>query len=139
MLQPRRQKHRKEQRLRGAYNGDSHSGNALAFGSYGLKAMSTGEITARQIEASRRVLTRYTKRGGKIWITIFPHKPITQKAAEVPMGGGKGAPDRFITIVKPGRVMFEMDGIDKAEAIEALRLSGYKLPVKCKVISKSKK
>jgi len=84
-------------------------------------------------------MTRYTKRGGNIWITIFPHKPITKKAAEVPMGGGKGAPEKFVSIVKPGRVLFEMDGLEKAQMIEALKLSAYKLPVKCKVISKSKK
>ena len=138
MLQPRKQKHRKEHRLRGSYKGVSHCGNSLSFGSHGLKSMSTGEVTSRQIEAARRVMTRYTKRGGNIWITIFPHKPITQKAAEVPMGGGKGAPDRFVSIVKPGRVMFEMDGIDKESAIKALRLAGHKLPVKCKVISKGK-
>jgi len=139
MLQPKKQKHRKEQRLRGSYKGVARSGNALAFGSCGLKAMSTGEITSRQIESARRVMTRYTKRGGNIWITIFPHKPITKKAAEVPMGGGKGAPEKFVSIVKPGRVLFEMDGLEKAQMIEALKLSAYKLPVKCKVISKSKK
>jgi len=139
MLQPRKQKHRKEHRLRGAYNGNSHCGNSLSFGSHGLKAVTTGEVTSRQIEAARRVMTRYTKRGGKIWINIFPHKPITKKAAEVPMGGGKGAPEKFVSIIKPGRVMFEMDGLDAESAISALRLAGYKLPVKCKVISKSNK
>ncbi len=139
MLQPRKQKHRKEHRLRGSYKGIANTGNALNFGSHGLKALSTSEVTSRQIEAARRVMTRYTKRGGKIWITIFPHKPITKKGAEVPMGGGKGAPDRFVTIVKPGRVMFEMDGIEDEMAIAALKLAAYKLPVKCKIISKSKK
>lgn len=139
MLQPKKQKHRKDHRLRGSYKGTSHTGNALSFGAYGLKATSTAEVTSRQIEAARRVMTRYTKRGGKIWITIFPHKPITQKGAEVPMGGGKGAPDRFVTVVKPGRVLFEMDGIEKEMAMSALKLAGYKLPVKCKVICKSKK
>jgi large subunit ribosomal protein L16 len=139
MLQPRKQKHRKEHRLRGSYKGVSNTGNALNFGSHGLKALSTAEVTSRQIEAARRVMTRYTKRGGKIWITIFPHKPITQKGAEVPMGGGKGAPDRFVMIVKPGRVMFEIDGVEDKMAVEALKLAAYKLPVKCKVISKSEK
>ena len=139
MLQPKKQKHRKEHRLRGSYKGKSQTGNALNFGTYGLKALSTAEVTSRQIEAARRVMTRYTKRGGKIWIPIFPHKPITQKGAEVPMGKGKGAPDRFVALVKPGRVMFEMDGIEEDVAIAALKLAGYKLPVKCKVISKFKK
>jgi large subunit ribosomal protein L16 len=140
MLQPRKQKHRKEQRLRGSsYKGNSHKGNALAFGTHGLKALSTSEVTARQIEAARRVLTRYTKRGGKIWTMIFPHKPITKKALEVPMGGGKGSPEWFVSIVKPGRILFEIDGIDAKDAKEALKLAGYKLPVKCKVVSKSNK
>ena len=139
MLQPRKQKHRKEHRLRGSFKGKSNTGNALCFGSHGLKAMATAEVTARQIEAARRVMTRYTKRGGKIWITIFPHKPVNQKGAEVPMGSGKGAPDRFVALVKPGRVMFEMDGVEEDVAIAALRLAAYKLPIKCKVISKTKK
>jgi large subunit ribosomal protein L16 len=100
--------------------------------------MTTSEVTSRQLEAARRVLTRYTKRGGKIWITVFPHRPITKKAQEVPMGSGKGSPDHFVTMIKPGRIMFEMDGIEEAQALEALHLAGYKLPVKCKVVSKSK-
>jgi large subunit ribosomal protein L16 len=137
MLQPRKQKHRKEHRLRGSFAGNSHTGNALNFGTFGLKALSTAEVTARQIESARRVITRYTKRGGKIWIPVFPHKPITKKGAEVPMGSGKGAPDRFVVMVKPGRVLFEMDGIEDDMAKEALRLAAYKLPVKCKVISKN--
>ncbi|MBT3864616.1 50S ribosomal protein L16 [Candidatus Peregrinibacteria bacterium] len=136
MLQPRKQKHRKEHRLRGSFAGNSHTGNALSFGTYGLKALGTAEVTSRQIESARRVITRYTKRGGKIWIPVFPHKPITKKGAEVPMGSGKGAPDRFVVMVKPGRVLFEMDGIEEDMAKEALRLAAYKLPIKCKVISK---
>jgi len=137
MLQPRKQKHRKEHRLRGSFSGNAHTGNALHFGTFGLKALSTAEVTARQIESARRVITRYTKRGGKIWIPVFPHKPITKKGAEVPMGSGKGAPDRFVVLVKPGRVLFEMDGIEEDMAKEALRLAAYKLPVKCKIISKN--
>ena len=136
MLQPRKQKHRREHRFRGAFDGVAHKGNSLKFGTMGLKALTTSEVTSRQLEAARRVLTRYTKRGGKIWITVFPHRPVTKKAAEVPMGSGKGSPDHFVTLIKPGRVMFEMDGIDPAQAKEALHLAGYKLPVKCKVVSK---
>lgn len=138
MLQPKKQKHRREHRFRGAFDGVSQKGNSLKFGSWGLKAMSTSEVTSRQLEAARRVMTRYTKRGGKIWITVFPHRPVTKKAAEVPMGSGKGSPDHFVTLIKPGRVMFEMDGLEESQALEALRLAAYKLPVKCKVVSKSK-
>ncbi len=135
MLQPKKQKHRKVFRGRSDSKGISHRGNRIAFGTFGLKAQSAGEITSRQIEAARRAMTRYTKRGGKIWITIFPQKAITRKASEVPMGSGKGAPDHFIATLKPGRVMFEMDGIDEATAREAMRLAAHKLPVKCKFIS----
>lgn len=139
MLQPKKQKHRREHHLRGSYSGVSHKGNSLSFGTFGLKALSTAEVTSRQIEAARKVLSRYTKRGGKIWITIFPHKPITRKALEVPMGGGKGTPEFFVSVVKPGRIMFEMDGIPELSAKEALTLAGHKLPVKCKYINKLKK
>lgn len=136
MLQPRKQKYRKVQRGRSDTKGISNRGNRLSFGSFGLKAMSAGEITSRQIEAARRTMSGYTKRGGKIWINIFPHKPLTRKAAEVPMGSGKGAPEFFVAVVKPGRVLFEMEGIDLATAKEALRLAGHKLPIKCKVVTK---
>lgn len=136
MLQPKKQKYRKVQRGRSDTKGISNRGNRLSFGSFGLKAMSAGEITSRQIEAARRTMSGYTKRGGKIWINIFPHKPLTRKAAEVPMGSGKGAPEFFVAVVKPGRVLFEMEGIDLATAKEALRLAGHKLPIKCKVVTK---
>jgi len=135
MLAPKKQKHRKVFRGRSDAKGISYKGNSISFGSYGLKAMSTAEVTSRQLEAARRVLTRYTKKGGKIWITIFPHKPITKKAAEVPMGSGKGAPDHFVSQVKPGRIIFEMDGIDEKSAREAIKLAGHKLPVKSKFVN----
>jgi len=139
MLQPKRQKYRRLHRSRGKFEGVSHSGSALCHGSFGLKAVSRGEVSARQIEAARRVISKYTKRGGKVWVTIFPHTPITKKAAEVPMGGGKGSPEQFVAMIKPGRILFEMDGLDEVSAVEALRSCSYKLPVKCKVINKLKK
>lgn len=139
MLQPKKQKYRREQRSRGSYDGVAQKGNAISFGTFALKAMGTKEVTSRQIEAARKVLTRYTKRGGKIWITIFPHKPITKKAQEVPMGGGKGAPEFFVSLVKPGRIIFEMDGIPEDQAKEALTKAGHKLPIVCKYISKTNK
>lgn len=134
MLQPRKTKHRKAFRARSELKGKATRGATISFGSYALKATTAAEVSSRQIEAARRAMTRYIKRGGKIWIRIFPHKPITQKAAEVPMGSGKGAPDRFVAVVKPGTIMFEMDGIDEATAREALRLAAHKLPVKCKFL-----
>lgn len=139
MLQPKKQKFRRLHRQRGKFAGNSHKGTALAFGTSGLKAMSTGEISSRQIESARRVLTKYTTRGGKVWVTIFPHTPITRKAAEVPMGGGKGSPEFFVTLVKPGRIMFEMEGLESGIMTKALKSAGYKLSVKCKVISKLNK
>lgn len=135
MLQPRKQKHRKEFRRRGCDKGISCKGNRVTFGTYGLKAQTGGEITSRQIEAARRAMTRYVKRGGKIWINIFPHKPVTRKPSEVPMGSGKGAPDHFVSVVKPGRVIFEMEGVESDIAKEAMRLAAHKLPIKCKFIS----
>lgn len=135
MLAPKKQKHRKVFRGRSDASGISYRGCKISFGSFGLKATTTAEVTSRQIEAARRVLTRFTKKGGKIWITIFPHKPITKKAAEVPMGSGKGAPDHFVAQVKPGRIIFEMDGIDEKSAREAIKLAGYKLPVKSKFVN----
>ncbi len=135
MLAPKKQKHRKVFRGRSDLKGLSYRGNKVTFGTYALKAITAGELTARQIEAARRSMTRYTKRGGKIWINIFPHKPITRKASEVPMGSGKGAPDHFIATVKPGRVMFEMAGVDADVAKEAMKRASYKLPVKCKFIN----
>ena len=135
MLQPKKQKHRRQFRRRSELKGLSYKGNNVSFGQYGLKAVSAGEVTSRQIEAARRAMTRYVKRGGKIWITIFPHKSITRKAAEVPMGSGKGSPDHFVSVVKPGRIMFEMEGVDATTAKEAMRLAAHKLPVKCKFIN----
>ncbi len=135
MLVPRKQKHRKVFRGRSATKGLAYRGSRVTFGTYGLKAVTAGELTSRQIEAARRSMTRYTKRGGKIWITIFPHKSITRKASEVPMGSGKGAPDHFVATVKPGRVLFEMEGVDLETAKEAMRLAAFKLPVKCKFIN----
>lgn len=135
MLEPRKQKHRKVFRGRSDSNGVSQRGTKVSFGTYGLKAVTAGEITSRQIEAARRSMTRYIKRGGKIWINIFPQKSITRKASEVPMGSGKGAPDHFICTVKPGRVMFEMEGVTPEIAKEAMRLASHKLPVKCKFIN----
>lgn len=134
MLLPKKMKYRKWHRLRGNFKGNAQAGTKVSFGSYGLKSMSTSEVTSRQIEAARRAMTHYIKRGGKIWIRLFPHMPITQKAAEVPMGSGKGGVEKFVTIVKPGTVMFEMDGITEKEAREALRLAGAKLPVTTKFV-----
>lgn len=139
MLQPKRQKYRRLHRGRGKFEGSTKGGSALCHGSFGLKALTRGEISSRQIEAARRVISKYTKRGGKVWVTIFPHTPITKKAAEVPMGGGKGSPELFVTLIKPGRVLFEMDGLPEEDAVKALKSCGYKLPVKCKVINKLKK
>lgn len=136
MLEPKKVKHRKQHRRRGAFSGKAYRGSTLAFGSIGLKAMSTGEITARQIEAARRAMTRSVARGGKIWIRIFPDIPVTKKAAEVPMGSGKGAPEYWATIVKQGAVLFEMDGLSNEAAREALRLASHKLPMKCKVVTR---
>jgi large subunit ribosomal protein L16 len=136
MLIPKKVKHRKQQKGRRRFSGAASRGTDLNFGSYGIKALETSWITARQIEAVRRVLTRYTKRGGKIWIRVFPDKPITVKGSEVPMGGGKGGVDHFVTAVKPGRVLFEMDGVSREEAKESMRLASHKLPIKVKFIEK---
>ncbi len=135
MLQPRKQKYRKVHRGRSELEGLSHRGSKVSFGTFGLKAQTSGEITSRQIEAARRAMTRYIKRGGKIWINIFPQKMLTRKASEVPMGSGKGSPDHHVAVVKPGRVLFEMEGIDAEIAKEAMRLAAHKLPVKCKFIN----
>ncbi len=137
MLAPKKQKYRKSHRLRGSRGGIDYRGTTLAFGTFGLKALSSGEINSRQIESARKVLSRYTKRGGRIWIRIFPDKAISRKAAEVPMGGGKGSPEFYAMQVHPGRVLFEMEGIDAKTAKEALELATYKLPVQCKFIVSS--
>lgn len=136
MLIPKKVKHRKQQKGRRRALGVSSRGCDLNFGTYGIKALETSWVTARQIEAVRRVLTRYTKKGGKIWIRVFPDKPITVKGSEVPMGGGKGGVDHFVVAIKPGRVLFEMDGVTRAEAQEAMRLGSHKLPIKVKFIEK---
>lgn len=135
MLLPKRAKYRKWQRLRGSFKGLTKGGFSLSFGKYGLKSLEIDEVSSRQIEAARRVLTHHVERAGKIWIRVFPHKPITAKGAEVPMGAGKGTVDRYTVLVKPGTILFEMDGIDEKAAREALKLAGHKLPVKTKFIS----
>ena len=134
MLMPRKLKYRKLQR--GRRKGKAVRGSTLNFGSYGLKSLGVGWITSRQIEAARRAMTRQIKRGGSIWITIFPHKPVTKTGAETRMGSGKGSLDHFVATVKPGKIMFEMGGISKEIAYEALRLAAAKLPLKTKIVSK---
>jgi large subunit ribosomal protein L16 len=134
MLAPKRVKWRKHQK--GKMRGKADRGGSLFFGEFGLQATECGRITSRQIEASRVAMTRYVKRGGKIWIRIFPDKAITKKAAETRMGSGKGNVEEWAAVIKPGRVIFEMDGIPQNEAFEALRLANNKLPIHCKPISK---
>ena len=134
MLMPRKVKHRKHQRGRTA--GLSKGATDLAFGEYGIQAVEPGWITARQIEAARIAMTRRTRRGGKVWINVFPDKPVTKKPAEVRMGSGKGAPDHWVAVVKPGRVMFEMSGVPEPIAREAMRLAGHKLPISTKFVVK---
>ncbi len=136
MLQPKKQKYRKSHRGRGKMKGMSKAGNAVSFGSVGLKAVTGGEITSRQIEASRRAMTHAVKRGGKIWIRIFPHLPITKKASEVPMGAGKGGVEFYVSRVKPGRIIFEMDGVSDEISKEAFTLAAAKLPVKTKIVKR---
>ena len=134
MLMPKRVKRRKV--MRGRMKGKAQRGNFLAYGDYGIVATQPGWVTSNQIEAARQTMTRTTKRGGNVWIKIFPDKPVTAKPAETRMGSGKGAPEYWVAVVKPGRVLFEMGGIDEATAKEALRLAGHKLPIKTKIISK---
>lgn len=136
MLQPKKQKYRKLHRSRSALKGFSKGGNVVSFGSIGLKAVTAGELTSRQIEAARRAMTRAIKRGGKIWIRIFPHTPITRKASEVPMGSGKGSVEFYVARVKPGKIIFEMDGIPEELAREALKLADSKLGIKTKIVLK---
>jgi len=132
MLQPKRTKYRKQQK--GRNKGLAYRGSTLAFGSFGLKALESTRLTNRQIEAARIAMTRYMKREGVVWIRIFPDKPITSKPAEVRMGKGKGALDHYVAVVKPGRILFEMDGIPKAVAVEGLRLAAQKLPVATRIV-----
>lgn len=136
MLEPKKLKRRKQHRNRGAFSGMATRGHMLAFGSIGLKAVENGEITARQIEAARKAVTHAIARGGKIWIRVFPHTPVTRKAAEVPMGAGKGNPEYYATIIRRGMMLFEMDGVTEATAREALRLAAHKLPMKTKIITR---
>lgn len=132
MLLPKRVKHRKE--FRGRMKGHSKGGNEITFGTYGLVALEPAWITNRQIEAARIAMTRYMRRGGKVWIKIFPSKPVTQKPAETRMGSGKGSPEKWVAVVKPGRVMFELDGVSEEIAREAMRLAAMKLPIKSKFV-----
>ncbi len=135
MLMPRKVKHRKIQRG-GPLRGIAQRNNEISFGSFGLKSLSNNLVSARQIESARRAMTRYIQRGGKIWIRIFPDKPMTKKGDETPMGKGKGAVDHFVAVVKPGTMLFEMDGVKVEVAKEAMRLAAYKLNVKTKFIVK---
>lgn len=132
MLMPKRVKYRKT--MRGRLKGLSHRGNSVQFGTYGLQAMDRVYLTSRQIEAARRAIVRYIRRGGKLWIRIFPDKPVTKRAAETRMGSGKGSVDHWVAAVRPGRVLFEMAGIREDQAREAFRLAGHKLPVKTQFI-----
>ena len=134
MLIPKRVKYRRVHR--GRLTGEAHRGNFISHGEYGLQATEPAWITSRQIEAARIAMTRYIKRGGKVWIKIFPDKPITEKPAETRMGSGKGSPEYWVAVVKPGRIMFEMDGVSEEIAREALRLAANKLPIKCKFVRK---
>ena len=135
MLLPKRVKYRRVQR--GRLKGVAHRGNKVNYGDFGLQALEPAWITSRQIEAARIAMTRYIKRGGKVWIKIFPDKPITEKPAETRMGSGKGSPEYWVAVVKPGRIMFEIGGVDEALAREAMRLAANKLPIKCKFIVKA--
>ena len=137
MLMPKRVKHRRQ--MRGRMKGAAHKGNTVSYGQYGLVAVEPGWIKSNQIEAARVAMTRFTKRGGQVWIKIFPHKPVTKKPAETRMGSGKGSTEYWVAVVKPGTVMFEMAGIAEDVAREALRLASHKLPVKCKVIVREEK
>ncbi|HOC08563.1 MAG TPA: 50S ribosomal protein L16 [Bacillota bacterium] len=134
MLIPKRVKRRKVQR--GRMKGKATRGNAISYGQYGLQAIEPGWITSNQIEAARVAMTRYIKRGGKVWIKIFPDKPVTQKPAETRMGSGKGSPEYWVAVVKPGRVMFEISGVSEEVAREAMRLAMHKLPIKCKFVKR---
>lgn len=135
MLMPKRVKRRRVHR--GRMTGTAQSGNEVTYGDYGLVALEPAWLTSNQIEAARIAINRKIRRGGKVWIKIFPHKPVTKKPAEVRMGSGKGAPEYWVAVVKPGRVMFELAGVDEELAKDAMRLAAMKLPIKCKVVSKA--
>jgi len=132
MLMPKRVKYRKVQR--GRMKGNAIRGSAISHGEFGIKALEPAWITSNQIEAARVAMTRFIKRGGQVWIKIFPHKPVTQKPAETRMGSGKGSPEHWVAVVKPGRILFEIAGVSEEEAREALRLAAHKLPIKCKFV-----
>ncbi len=134
MLMPKKVKYRKQQR--GRMRGKAWRGSQLSFGDYGLKVLEPGYITDRQIEASRIAMTRFVKRGGKIWIRLFPDKPVTKKPAETRMGKGKGAPDHWVAVVRPGRILFEMEGVSPSEARHAMRLASNKLPLKTEFVAR---
>jgi large subunit ribosomal protein L16 len=134
MLMPKRVKHRKV--MRGRRKGNSKGGTTVTFGEYGLKSLDRGWVTNRQIEAARVAMTRKIKRGGKVWINIYPDKPITKKPAETRMGSGKGNPEAWVAVVKPGRVMFELSGVDEELAREAMRVAGHKLPLRTKFVQR---
>jgi large subunit ribosomal protein L16 len=134
MLQPARRKYRKEQK--GRNTGVATRGAKVSFGEFGLKAVGRGRLTARQIEAARRAMTRHIKRGGRIWIRIFPDKPITKKPLETRMGKGKGAPEEWVCVIKPARVLYEIEGVDRQTAEEAFRLAAHKLPIKTRFVSR---
>ncbi|MDR2090784.1 MAG: 50S ribosomal protein L16 [Clostridiales bacterium] len=134
MLMPKRVKRRRV--MRGRMKGRAHSGNVLAYGDFGLMALEPAWINSNQIEAARIAMTRFIKRGGKVWVDIFPHKPVTKKPAETRMGSGKGSPEYWVAVVKPDRIMFEMSGVSEETAREALRLAMHKLPVKCKFVKR---
>ena len=134
MLQPKRVKYRKVHR--GSLKGKAHRGNTLVFGDFGLQAEEGVWLTARQIEAARRVLVRYLRRGGQMWVRVFPDKPVTKKPQETRMGGGKGEPDHWVAVVKPGRILFEIGGIKENLAQEAMHMTSYKLPIKTKFVAK---
>src|SRR3989344_5961800 len=135
MLLPKKVKHRKWHKRAGHKRSLSTRGTELSFGQWGLKTLEEGRLSSRQIEAARRAMTRHVQRGGKIWIRIFPHKPITHQGAEVPMGGGKGSVDHFVAVVTPGRIIFEIDGVSDELAQEALRRASHKLPFKTRIIA----
>ncbi len=136
MLIPKKVKHRKWHKPRRLNKGVATRTNTVAFGEFGMKSLGHAWVSSRQIEAARRVLTRYVRKEGKVFIRIFPDRPVTKKGSEVPMGGGKGAPDHFVCTVKPGTIMFEMKGIPQAEAFEALRQAGQKMPMKIRAVTK---
>ena len=134
-MMPKKVKHRKQ--MKGRMTGTAQRGAEISFGEYGLKTLEPGWITDRQIEAARIAMTRHVKRGGKIWIRMFPDKPITKKPAETRMGKGKGAPDHWVAVVKPGRILYEIEGVSEEMAREAMRLAAQKLPIKCKFVSRT--